>query len=208
MKLKNALANFPFIAILRGVTPDEAIPIGKILFDAGFRCMEVPLSSSNAFDSIARLTKAFAQNDNVLIGAGTVTTAKVVKQVVACGGSFIMSPSTDPAIIQVAHQQNLIACPGFFTPSEAYSAIKAGATYLKLFPAMTAGPNHFKALSTVLPKEVMIVAVGGITPQNLVSFHTAGVRAFGLGSALYRSGQSLTEVAANANAFVQAWKNL
>jgi 2-dehydro-3-deoxyphosphogalactonate aldolase len=192
----------PLIAIIRGVEPAEAEGIGEALFEAGFRIIEVPLNSPQPLDSIRRLAARFGED--ALIGAGTVLKPADVTEVADAGGRIVVSPSTDVAVIAATVRAGLVSAPGYFTPSEAFAALGAGAHLLKLFPAEAAPPAVVKAQRAVLPASVPLVAVGGITPDRIAAYRAAGADGFGLGGALYRPGQSPEEVAANARAFVAA----
>ncbi len=196
------LAACPLVAIIRGVTPGEAEGIGGALFDAGIRIIEVPLNSPDPLTSIAKL--AGMLGDRALIGAGTVLQPGQVAEVQAAGGRLIVSPGTDAAVIRAAVAAGMASCPGYFTPSEAFAAIGAGAHGLKLFPAEAASPAVVKAQRAVLPKDVPVLAVGGVTAETIGGWMAAGADGAGLGSALYRPGQSAAETAANAKAFVAA----
>lgn len=199
---RSCFAACPLVAIIRGVRPEEAEDIGEALVEAGFRIIEVPLNSPDPLASIARL--AARLGDRALIGGGTVLSADKVAAVADAGGRIIVSPNTDPAVIEAAASQGLVSVPGYFTPSEAFTALSAGAHVLKLFPAEAAPPNVVKAQRAVLPKDVPLLAVGGITPERMADYFAAGADGFGLGGALYKPGQGPDEVLANARAFVAA----
>jgi 2-dehydro-3-deoxyphosphogalactonate aldolase len=192
----------PLIAIIRGVQPAEAEAIGGALIDAGIRIIEVPLNSPDPLDSIGRLARRFG--DEALIGAGTVLRTEQVEQVRDAGGGIIVSPNANPAIIAAAAAAGLVSAPGYFTPTEAFIALEAGAHVLKLFPAEAASPAVVKAQRAVLPKNLPLVVVGGISPDKMSAYRSAGADGFGLGGALYRPGQSAAEVARQARAFVVA----
>ena len=195
-----AFARCPLIAILRGVTPGEVVAVGEALFDAGFRLIEVPLNSPEPLESIARLAKAFA--GRAVIGAGTVLRAPDVAAVRTAGGTMIVSPNTNVEVIAATKKAGLVSLPGIATPSEAFAAIEAGATALKLFPAEGASPAVLKALRAVLPSGVRVLPVGGITPGNMAPWLAAGAAGFGIGSALYSPGVAIDEIAGRARAFV------
>lgn len=199
---QNRFAAFPLIAIIRGVTPDQAEAIGAVLVDAGIRIIEVPLNSPDPLASIERLANRFG--DEALIGAGTVLRAADVESVAAAGGRIVVSPGFDAAVVAATVQAGLVSAPGFFTPSEAFAALAAGAHVLKLFPAEAAPPAVVKAQRAVLPRDVPLVVVGGVTPEKMAAYRAAGADGFGLGGALYRPGQTADEVAAQARAFVAA----
>ena len=200
-KLKLYLDACALIAILRGVTPKEAEAVGDAIFDAGIRIIEVPLNSPDPLDSIQRLSAKFG--DRALVGAGTVLSAPEVAGVRSAGGRLIVSPSTNPEVIAAAASAGLVSCPGYFTPTEAFRAIDAGATALKLFPAEGGSPALLKAQRAVLPPDIPIIVVGGIAPDNMQPWTAAGAQGFGLGGGLYRAGQSADETAAKARAYVE-----
>jgi 2-dehydro-3-deoxyphosphogalactonate aldolase len=190
----------PLVGIIRGVTPDEAEAVGTAIFDAGIRIIEVPLNSPDPLASIRRLVAVFG--DRVLIGAGTVLAADQVAEVKAAGGRLVVSPSTNPSVIRATVAAGLIASPGYFTPSEAFTAIEAGAHTLKFFPAEAATPAVIKAQKAVLPKSVPLVVVGGVKPDTMRPWLEAGADGFGLGSGLYVPGQSPAVTAEKAQAYV------
>ena len=189
----------PLVAIIRGVTPDEAEAIGAAIFDAGIRIIEVPLNSPDPLKSIQRLSDSLG--DRALIGAGTVLEADQVAEIKAAGGRLIVSPNTNPAVIRASVAAGMISSPGYFTPSEAFSAIEAGAHALKLFPAEAATPAVIKAQKAVLPRHILLVVVGGIQPDTMLPWLEAGVDGFGLGSGLYVPGQSPAVTADKARAY-------
>ena len=205
-RFAEAFAACPLVAVLRGLTSDEAAPIGDALVDAGFTLLEVPLNSPDPLASIAAMAKRYA--GRAIVGAGTVLTAQDVAAVADAGGALIVSPNTDSAVIRASVERDLISLPGYFTPSEAFAALAAGAHGLKLFPAEGAAPAFLKAQRAVLPKATKVLAVGGITPDTMPQWHAAGADGFGLGSNLYRAGKSAADVARDAAAFVQAAKDL
>jgi 2-dehydro-3-deoxyphosphogalactonate aldolase len=196
------LAECPLVAILRGITPDEAEPVGKALVDAGFRLIEVPLNSPQPLESIARLAERFG--GQATIGAGTVTTVDQVAAVGDAGGTLIVSPHADPQVIAASVAAGLVSLPGYFTPTEAFAALGAGAHALKLFPAEGASPAILRAQRAVLPREVPILPVGGIDADGLAPWLAAGANGFGLGSALYKPGYTAAEVAERARCFIAA----
>ena len=198
------LEPLPLIAILRGLTPAEAPAVGDALLDAGFRVLEVPLNSPDPLASIAAL--AGRHGGRALVGAGTVSTTAQVAEVAAAGGRLIVMPHADGAVVRAAKAAGLWCVPGAATPTEAFAALAAGADALKLFPAELLTPPVLKALRAVLPREVKLLPVGGITPQNLPAYVAAGAGGFGLGSALYKPGDTAQQVAANARTFVAAWR--
>ncbi|WP_018633920.1 2-dehydro-3-deoxy-6-phosphogalactonate aldolase [Neomegalonema perideroedes] len=193
------------IAILRGLRPEEAVPCAEVLVKAGISVMEVPLNSPQPFDSISRMAKAFAGDPDVGIGAGTVLTPDEVGRVAAAGGRLIVSPNCDPEVIAATRALGLASWPGFFTPTEAFTALKAGATGLKLFPGFMAGPEGLKALRAVLPPGTQVYAVGGAGAENFGLWLKAGADGFGIGTALYQPGFSLAEIAERAARLVAAY---
>ncbi|MDB5768261.1 MAG: eda2 [Collimonas fungivorans] len=201
--LRNAMKQCGLIAILRGVEPHEVAAIGLKLYEAGFRIIEVPLNSPQPFDSIRSLRNALPAD--CMVGAGTVLTTDQVAAVKRAGGEIIVMPHSDPEVIAAAKQAGLACAPGVATVTEAFAALAAGADVLKMFPAEQLGPNVVKAWRAVIPREVALLPVGGITPENLATFISAGASGFGLGSALYKPGLSAEQVGQNANRFVAAW---
>ena len=196
--------SLPLVAILRGLTPAEAPAIGDALFDAGFRVLEVPLNSPDPLTSIATLAARFGTR--ALVGAGTVLQPAQVAEVAAAGGRLIVMPHADTAVIRAAKAAGLSCVPGVATPTEAFAALAAGADALKLFPAELLSPPVLKAMRAVLPRDVKLLPVGGITPRNLGPYVAAGASGFGLGSALYKPGDAAQQVAANARACADAWR--
>lgn len=199
-RFARSFAQCPLVAILRGLTPDEAEPIGAALIEAGVRIIEVPLNSPDPLASIERLARRFG--GEALIGAGTVIDSSDVGRVADAGGGLIVAPNTEPGVIRAARAAGMVAAPGYFTPTEAFAALAAGASALKLFPAEAAPPAVVKAQRAVLPKAVPLIVVGGITPERMGAYRAAGADGFGLGSALYAPGMSAGDVAARARAFV------
>jgi 2-dehydro-3-deoxyphosphogalactonate aldolase len=189
------LAPTPLVAILRGVTPDEADSIAAVIAEAGFGAVEVPLNSPDPLASIELIARLFG--DKVLVGAGTVLEPGQVDEVAGAGA--------DPAVIERAAKLGLIAVPGVATMTEAFAALKAGASGLKLFPAEALGPDVVKAWRAVLPKETQLYPVGGVTPERMGPYRRAGASGFGIGSALYKPGASVEDVARVARVFVTAW---
>lgn len=197
------MTNRNIIAILRGVTPDEVTDIAASLVDAGIDRIEVPLNSPDPLRSIARLAERFG--DWVLIGAGTVLSPDQVAEVSAAGGRLIVSPDTNPDVIRAAKTAGLTCYPGAMTPSECFAALRAGADGIKLFPGTLIGPDGLKALCAVLPPQVDLLAVGGAGPENFAAWLAAGATGFGIGTALYRPGDSAQTVAAAARDVVRAY---
>lgn len=204
--LKQALAQNGLIAILRGLHPQEAAAVGEVLYAAGFRVIEVPLNSPSPYESIAILRKALPAD--CLIGAGTVLTPEQVELVKEAGGQVIVMPHSDAKVLRAAKAAGLYLSPGVATPTEAFAALEEGADVLKLFPAEQMSPAVVKAWLAVLPAGTILAPVGGITPDNMQVFIDAGVKGFGLGSGLFKPGMSVEQVAANAKAYVAAWKAL
>ncbi len=197
------LDTLPLIAILRGLEPDDAVAVGQAIVAAGFVCLEVPLNSPRPLESIRRLRDAL--DGRALVGAGTVLTVEDAKGVADAGGQLIISPNTNPEVIRAAKGLGLLSIPGFFTPSEAFDALDAGADALKLFPAEVAGPAGLKAVRAVLPAETRVYAVGGVDPGSVAAWRSAGASGFGIGSAIFKPGKSADDVGASATAFVSAW---
>jgi 2-dehydro-3-deoxyphosphogalactonate aldolase len=204
MTWDEVLRDLPLIAILRGITPDEAAPVADALCRAGLKCLEAPLNSPSAFESIRRMREAVGER--ALVGAGTVLTVDAVAAAAAAGAQIVIAPNTDEAVIGAAKQAGMIALPGFFSPSEAFRAVDAGADGLKLFPAEAAGPSVLKAIKAVLPPDIPVFPVGGATPEVMRSYREAGAAGFGVGSAIYRPGLTAQEAYERALMFVQAWR--
>ncbi len=201
-----AFARLPLVAILRGVRPDEVEAIGEALVAAGFAIVEVPMNSPAPLESIARLSRRLG--DRAVVGAGTVLRVEDVAAVEAAGGTIVIAPNANPAVIAAAAARGLVALPGIATPTEAFAALEAGAAALKLFPAEAASPPVLKAMRAVLPKDARVLPVGGIAPHTMAPWVAAGAAGFGLGSALYRPGMDAAAVGAAARAFVAAHQAL
>lgn len=193
----------PLAAILRGVRSDEAEAIGDALVGAGFEMIEVPLNSPEPLRSIERLAKRFGAD--CVIGAGTVLSAADCASVADAGGRLMVSPNIDIDVLATAHKRGMITLPGVFSPTEALAAHRAGASALKFFSASVLGPSGIAAIRAVLPGDTVVVAVGGVSDKNFDNYVAAGVRAFGLGSSLYRPGMSAADVAMAARATIQAY---
>lgn len=198
------LQQLPLIAILRGVTPQEIVPVGRALYEAGFRAIEIPLNSPEPLHSISLL--AAELGDRALIGAGTVLSVQQVEEVAQAGGRLVVSPNCNAQVIQASRKLGVFSAPGVATPSEGFAALEAGAHVLKLFPAEQFSPQIVKAWRAVFARDIALLPVGGITPTNMAPYMDAGASGFGLGSALYKPGMGAAEVARNAAAFVSAWQ--
>jgi len=198
------LAECPLVAIIRGVTPADAEAIAGAIYDGGIRIIEVPLNSPEPFDSIRIIAGRFG--DRVLVGAGTVLDPADVARVAQAGGRLIVSPNTNTEVIGATVAAGLVSSPGYFTPSEAFEAIRAGAHAIKLFPAEAASPAVVKSQRAVLPKDVPLIVVGGVTPESIPGWTAAGADGFGLGGGLYKAGQDPQTTLEKARAFVAAVK--
>lgn len=196
----------PLIAILRGITPAEALPVANVLLDAGIEWIEVPLNSPTPYDSIAAIVDGVGKRARV--GAGTVTTPAEVREVQRAGGDFVVSPNTDIRVIGATKKAGMSSIPGVLTPSECFTAIAAGADGLKVFPATVLGIEGLKAIKAVLPTEIKVFVVGGVGHETFQQWSIAGAYGFGLGTALYKPGQSTDETARKANTTVNAYDAL
>lgn len=194
----------PLVAILRGLQPERAAEVGQVLFDCGFRGLEVPLNRPGALQCIATL--AAIAPEGSLVGAGTVLSTADVDAVAAAGGRLIVSPHFDAAVVAHSVARGLVSAPGIFTVSEAFAALRTGAHALKLFPAEASSPTALRAMTTVLPSGTPLWPVGGIEPQHLASWRAAGATGFGIGGALFKPEFDLPEIARRAQAFVAAWQ--
>lgn len=197
------LAGVPLVAILRGLPPEEAEAVGTVLVEAGFRCLEVPLNSPRPLESIAILQRAFG--DVALVGAGTVLLPADVDAVAGAGGRIVISPNANPDVIRATKAAGLLSLPGFFSPTEAFAAIDAGADGLKLFPADSGGLAMLKAVKAVLPPAVPVMPVGGVDADTMAAFRAAGAAGFGIGSWLYAPGRDPAVLAERAARLVAGW---
>ncbi|MDO7085178.1 2-dehydro-3-deoxy-6-phosphogalactonate aldolase [Pseudocolwellia sp. AS88] len=208
----NLEQQFPLIAIIRGVLPNDVIRIAKILIEEGFTMIEVPLNSPDALDSIKRLVDEFLVNNNTqyFVGAGTVTTVQKAKDVIATGANLVVTPNMNPEVIKLSIAAGCATFPGVVTPTEAFGALEAGATGIKLFPVSALGEDGFKALNSVLPKGTLCFPVGGIDPteESMKPLMDIGAQGFGLGSSLYKPNMSDEEIRSAAKAFVSTFKKL
>lgn len=202
MNLNQAMEQLPLVAILRGIGPDEAVDVGHALDEAGWRVIEVPLNSPQPLQSIEALAKAFP---NLVIGAGTVLTVQQVREVHTAGARLVVSPSFNGDVVRAAIELRMECIPGVMTPTEAFGALDAGATALKLFPAEMIPPAAVKAMRAVLPPSTMLLPVGGIGTSNMFAYINAGAQGFGIGSALYTPGRSAAAVKQAALDFKAAY---
>lgn len=198
MSLAPWLDACPAVAILRGITPEDAEPVGAALLAEGLTILEVPLNSPRPLESIRRLAATFG--DRALVGAGTVTSEEEIAAVARAGGRLMVTPHAAPPLVLAARARSMIACPGFFTPAEAFALLAAGADALKLFPAEAASPAVLRALLAVLPKGTAVLPVGGMTAETIPPWRAAGAAGFGFGSWLYRPGDTPEAVRAKARA--------
>ncbi|MEM6729607.1 MAG: 2-dehydro-3-deoxy-6-phosphogalactonate aldolase [Pseudomonadota bacterium] len=197
--------SLPVIAILRGIEPGEAVDICAALIEAGIDRIEVPLNSPEPFESITRMAET--HGSRALIGAGTVLSNEEVRRVADAGGEIVVSPNCDADVIEETVARGMQSWPGIFTPTEAFKALRAGATGLKLFPGNMAGPGGLKALRAILPPATQVYAVGGAGPENFGDWIAASANGFGIGSALYKPGMTADEVGARAASIVAAYKD-
>jgi 2-dehydro-3-deoxyphosphogalactonate aldolase len=200
--MKQWLDRSPLIAILRGVRPDEVIPICAALEAAGVAIVEVPLNSPNPMESIRLLAENFG--DRLLIGAGTVMTPAQVEEIAGVGGRLIVTPHADPEIVRTAKRLKMFAAPGFFTPAEAFSLLNAGADCIKLFPAEGSNPAALRGMRAIFPPGTLVIPVGGIAPDNIAVWHEAGAAGYGIGSSIYKPGDTAEIVGRKAATLVAA----
>ena len=202
MDLKTWLDRCPLVAILRGIRPDEAEDVCAALQEAGIAVVEVPLNSPSPMDSIRRLAGRYGET--MLIGAGTVMTSAQVEEIVGCGGRLLVTPHADVAVVRAAKARGMLACPGGFTPTEFFALLAAGADGVKLFPAEAASPAVLRGVRAVLPPETLVLPVGGIAPDNMAAWRDAGAAGFGIGSSIYKAGDSAETVSRKARALIAA----
>jgi 2-dehydro-3-deoxyphosphogalactonate aldolase len=202
MELSGYLRRCPLVAILRGIRPEEAASVAAELETAGFSIIEVPLNSPDPMTSIATLVREFGER--LLVGAGTVMTEAQVAEIAAAGARLIVTPHADARVVRAARRLGLVAVPGFFTPAEAFAMLEAGADALKLFPAEGASPAMLRAMRAVLPSGTQVLPVGGIDASNMAAWRDAGAAGFGIGSAIYKPGDTPAVVAAKARTLLAA----
>ena len=198
--MKSWLDRCRLVAVLRGLPPEDAVAVGSALVDAGVLIMEVPLNSPDPYTSIERLQSAFG--DRALIGAGTVMRVKEVRDVVAAGGKLVVSPHAGVDVVRATKAAGAIAMPGFFTPTEAFAVLAAGADALKLFPAEATTPATLKALRAVLPPDTLVLPVGGVGLGSMAPWVAVGAAGFGIGSSLYKPGDPAADVGSRARALM------
>ena len=204
-KFAAALQGIPLVGILRGLKPDEALPVGQALVNTGWTLIEVPLNSPQPLQSIEAMAAALPQ---ALVGAGTVLSAGDVRNVHAAGGQLVVSPNFNADVVREALRLGMVCLPGVMTATEAFAALQAGATGLKLFPAEMITPAVIKALRAVLPADTRLLPVGGISFENMGAYLRAGANGFGIGSALYKPGRAVSEVVENAIKFIAAYTGI
>lgn len=203
-RFEQAWQQLPMVAILRGITPDEVLPMADMLYEAGWRMLEVPLNSPDPLHSISRLLSHCG--DRMLIGAGTVLEEGQVQQLAAIGAQLVVSPNCNPDVIRAARAAGMIALPGVQTATECFTALAAGAHGLKFFPAELVPPGAIRALRSVLPPQSKVLPVGGVTPDSMAEYVAAGANGFGIGGALYKAGDSVARVREQARRFADAWQ--
>lgn len=203
--LQTALTQLPLVAILRGITPEEVVEVAQALKEEGFKIIEVPLNSPEPYQSIKRLVDAFG--DQLLIGGGTVLSTAQVDKIYSVGGKLIVSPNVNEQVIRRSKELRLCSVPGFYTVTEAFKAIEAGADGIKLFPADTIGAKGLRGMMAVFPEDIPVLPVGGVSAETIPEFLRAGAGGFGLGSGLYQAGMSADQVRLNAQSYVRSYKN-
>ncbi|WP_111642181.1 2-dehydro-3-deoxy-6-phosphogalactonate aldolase [Marinimicrobium alkaliphilum] len=203
---QNHWQRLPLVAILRGIAPDEVPAVAQVLHEAGISLIEVPITSPRALESVAQLHRLLGER--IVAGAGTVTEPEQLAGIARAGGRLTVSPHCDPALIGAGLRAGLQVVPGVATPTEAFAAYRAGARFLKLFPASSYGIDHVRQLRTVLPDDVKLLAVGGVSVDNMPAYWHAGCAGFGMGSELYRPGDTAQQVADKAQAMVTALRAL
>lgn len=196
----------PLVAILRGLSQEEAIDVSTVLVEAGIKILEVPLNSPNPLESISKMKTHFM--DRAIIGAGTVLTGEAAKQVHDYGGELIVAPNLNADVAAMSKKCGMIYCPGILTPTEAFNALALGADALKIFPADAHPPSYIKSIRAVLPKDTTIIPTGGVEPDTIATYYQVGANGFGAGSSLYKPGKSLNEIAEMAAKLVSATKDV
>lgn len=196
----------PLVAILRGLSPEEAIDVSTVLVEAGIKILEVPLNSPNPLESISKMKDHFM--DQAIIGAGTVLTGEAAKQVHDNGGELIVAPNLNADVAAMSKKCGMIYCPGILTPTEAFNALALGADALKIFPADAHPPSYIKSIRAVLPRDTTIIPTGGVEPDTIATYYQVGANGFGAGSSLYKPGKSLNEIAEMAAKLVSATKDV
>jgi len=196
----------PLVAILRGLSPEEAIDVSTVLVEAGIKILEVPLNSPNPLESISKMKSHFM--DQAIIGAGTVLTGEAAKQVHDNGGELIVAPNLNADVAAMSKKCGMIYCPGILTPTEAFNALALGADALKIFPADAHPPSYIKSIRAVLPRDTTIIPTGGVEPDTIATYYQVGANGFGAGSSLYKPGKSLNEIAEMAAKLVSATKDV
>ncbi|WEM44487.1 2-dehydro-3-deoxy-6-phosphogalactonate aldolase (plasmid) [Photobacterium sp. DA100] len=205
-KAFNLADNLPLVAIIRGVTPSDVVDVAQVLIEEGFTMIEVPLNSPDALVSIKKLVDHFGSD--FYIGAGTVTTPELAQQVIDTGANLVVTPNYHQEVVEMSVEAGCVTFPGVVTPTEAFAALAAGATGLKLFPVTVLGTSGFKALKSVLPPDTICLPVGGISPSvdSMKPYMEIGAQGFGLGAALYKPGMTLEQIRGNAKAYIEAFK--
>ncbi len=204
MEYLQTLEKTRLIAILRGIKPNEVLEVSKILVTSGIKIIEIPLNSPEPFKSIEILSKYYENSKEILIGAGTVCSVKDVEKLKNTGANLVISPNTDIDVIKKSKELNMISIPGFLTPTEAYSAINSGANSLKLFPFKKFGISYYNDIKVILPKDIPIIAVGGVDESNIKNCLQDGIKYFGMASSLYKPNMDLKLIQAKAEFFVKA----